>query len=453
MSRRQQLCPHSAAGRLLLLLALLDTSAQLLHAAGSLPSRSKLKSKLKTQIPHQPAPPSPPPTPPPPDNGAGSQVSTYVTFHDSAGTPIQLYKKTWDRIVKDTPLEPMDLEPAEAMQKEREMNQRVSSGEQDESAWHQHQYLMASTGNVDSARILMEYGVGPSLQKMSQEGGASPLQRAALTGNYDEAEQILQGGETGVVLHEMSQEPLVAAAMMGHADIVGLLLREGHDTEVTGANGATPLMVAASMGHLLVIDVLIQHGAQLDARHKFAGSTAIHFAAEMGEVAAVKRLCAAGADVESEKTHGGRAIHTAADTNQPEVITALLECGAKRNALLMEDTTALYLAAQNGFTEVARALVEHKCESDFCLAQKEAAALDFEMPTGPESSQVSTKMDGAFGSVKSFFESGNGATALHAACENVRSTCCSLFRLPWHGLTPRVHPLCWCAVTGTSWCS
>ena len=102
----------------------------------------------------------------------------------------------------------------------------------------------------------------------------------------------------------------------------------------------------------------------------------------------MKRLCAAGADVESEKTHGGRAIHTAADTNQPEVITALLECGARRNALLMDDTTALYLAAQNGFTEVARALVEHKCESDFCLAQKEAAALDFEMPTGPASSQV-----------------------------------------------------------------
>ena len=77
----------------------------------------------------------------------------------------------------------------------------------------------------------------------------------------------------------------------------------------------------------------------------------------------------------------------------------------------MDDTTALYLAAQNGYTDVARALVEvsfqwknpdfllknpdfllknvdfitkqHKCESAFCLAQKEAAAVDFEMPSVP----------------------------------------------------------------------
>jgi ankyrin repeat protein len=85
--------------------------------------------------------------------------------------------------------------------------------------------------------------------------------------------------------------------------------------------------------------------------------------------------------------HGGRPLHTAADTNQPKVVEALLECGADRNALLMDDTLPLYLAAQNGFTEVVRVLVEHRCQSDFCKAQS-AATLDFEMPSGPSSSQV-----------------------------------------------------------------
>eukprot|EP01045_Picozoa_sp_COSAG04_P029608 COSAG04_NODE_4909_length_1829_cov_1.162428_1_plen_349_part_00 len=329
----------------------------LLAGASASPSRRQLE---KTPPPEkQSAPkleqPAPSPGPRPGAGGdGGSAVSTYVTFHDSAGTPIQLYKKTWDKIVADTPLEPMDLEPAEAMQKEREMNSRVSSGQQDESAWHQHQYVMASTGNVDSARILIEYGVAPSLQKMAQDG--SPLQLAAASGDLDAAEQILEDGDTGVVLHEMSQQPLIAAAMMGHADIVGLLLHEGHDPQTVGANGATALMVAASMGHLLTIDVLIQHGANVDYRHKFAGSTAIHFAAEMGQVGAVKKLCAAGADVESEKTHGGRPLHTAADTNQADIIVALLECGAKRDSLLMDDTTALYLAAQNGTPPSSRPL-------------------------------------------------------------------------------------------------
>ena len=70
----------------------------------------------------------------------------------------------------------------------------------------------------------------------------------------------------------------------------------------------------------------------------------------------VKLLTAAGADVESEKTHGGRPLHTAADTNQADIIVALLECGAKRDSLLMDDTTALYLAAQNGTPSSSRLL-------------------------------------------------------------------------------------------------
>jgi ankyrin repeat protein len=346
--------------------------------------------------------------------GGGSQVSTYVTFHDSSGAPIQLRKKAWDRIVAETQLTPMDVSPAKAMQEERRMNARVASGELDETAWHAHQYVMASTGNVDSARILLEYGVAPSLQKQAQEG--TPLQLAAQRGDYDTVEKIVEGAEKGLVMHEMSQSPLCAAAMMGHADIVALLLREGHDPESKGANGATPLMLAASVGHLHVMDTLLQAGAAVDGRHKFAGSTALHFAAEMGQEKAVRKLCAAGADVEAEKNHGGRPLHTAADTNQPKVVAALLECGAERNSLLLDDTTPLYLAAQNGYTEVARVLVEHRCVSEFCRAQRRAS-VDFEMPSGPSSSQVSTQHADA-GSIKAFFEGGNGATAIHAACEN-----------------------------------
>jgi len=67
---------------------------------------------------------------------------------------------------------------------------------------------------------------------------------------------------------------------------------------------------------------------------------------------------------------------------------------------------------------VARALVEHRCDSELCRAHATGGAgVDFEMPSGPASTQVDTSR-GGFGTIKSFFESGNGATALHAACEN-----------------------------------
>ena len=67
---------------------------------------------------------------------------------------------------------------------------------------------------------------------------------------------------------------------------------------------------------------------------------------------------------------------------------------------------------------MARALVEHRCDSELCRAHATGGAgVDFEMPSGPASTQVDTSR-GGFGTIKSFFESGNGATALHAACEN-----------------------------------
>ena len=59
-----------------------------------------------------------------------------------------------------------------------------------------------------------------------------------------------------------------------------------------------------------------QHGRRDERRH---------FAAEMGHVSVVRRLCALGADVEAEKFQDGTALHTAADTNNAAVARVLLE--------------------------------------------------------------------------------------------------------------------------------
>jgi ankyrin repeat protein len=79
------------------------------------------------------------------------------------------------------------------------------------------------------------------------------------------------------------------------------------------------------MGHVEVMTVLLEGGANADSTHKFAKSTALHFAAEMGQPEAVRVLCKGGADPEKEKIQGGRALHTAADTNQTEVARVLIE--------------------------------------------------------------------------------------------------------------------------------
>ena len=57
-------------------------------------------------------------------SGGGRQLANFVTFHDSAGSPINLRRKTWEHIVESTPLKPFDLSPAQAMQQERQVPRR-----------------------------------------------------------------------------------------------------------------------------------------------------------------------------------------------------------------------------------------------------------------------------------------------------------------------------------------
>lgn len=101
------------------------------------------------------------------------------------------------------------------------------------------------------------------------------------------------------------------------------------------------------MGHVDVLEVLVKYGADVNAKHKFAGSTALHFASEMGQVKAISFLCRHGANVEAAKIQGGTPLHIAADSNQTDVARVLVsDCKAKTDSLLMGDTTPLYLAAQ-----------------------------------------------------------------------------------------------------------
>ena len=142
----------------------------------------------------------------------------------------------------------------------------------------------------------------------------------------------------------------------------------------------------------------------------FGGTTALHFAAEVGRLEVMTELCRAGADVEAEKVTGGTALHTAADSNMTEAVTVLVEqCGAEINKLLNGDTTALYLAAQRGHTEVVVELLRLGAEVNYVMARGRHGG-----------HLISLAGEGSVGGhypVKNT-EVGNGATALHAAVEN-----------------------------------
>lgn len=290
-------------------------------------------------------------------------------------------------------------------------------------------YQRSMSGNVDSARLLMEFSMVPSVKS-----GGGDLHKAAAEGDLEKVAELIDVEKSSALIDPVKADgttPLVTAAMMGHHDVVRLLLDEGADVEKAGMNGATPLMIAASMGHLEVMRLLLEAGANADAAHKFAESTALHFAAEMGQIEACRLLCQSGANPQAKKIQGGTPLHVAADSNQSNIAEVLVKvCKADTEALLLGDTTPLYLAAQKGFTAVVRVLLVAGTAANFVMpstpmgSAAATAANGHKLPEDHDSDE--DRMAAYFrgmhqkGSDPSApgFEVGNGATALHAAVEN-----------------------------------
>jgi len=280
----------------------------------------------------------------------------------------------------------------------------------EKETWHHAE--AARAGVVDSARFLIAFSMVPSVQT-----GGSALHVAAALGATATVEALLaEGADANAEREADGHTPLHHAAAMGHADAVRALLRGGADAERGGKTGARPLMVAAAFGHLRVVEALLEGGADPRAAHPFAGTTALHFAAEMGRAGVIAALCAAGARADARTVAGGQPLHTAADTNQSVSVAALLApgCGADANALLNGDTTPLYLAAQRGLTAVVRALAAAGADLDYVMPRGKFKGSVVPFDDGADSAPIP---EGAFYAEKNT-KVGNGATALHAAVEN-----------------------------------
>lgn len=93
---------------------------------------------------------------------------------------------------------------------------------------------------------------------------ATPLEKAAASGNIKEVKSLLSKGVDVNGIDEEStweKTPLFAAAEADQPKIVVLLLSNGANASLTNASGSTPLRVAAYKGHAEVVESLLEGGA------------------------------------------------------------------------------------------------------------------------------------------------------------------------------------------------
>jgi len=149
-------------------------------------------------------------------------------------------------------------------------------------------------------------GAGVDVNAATKNERNTPLHTAAMFGDYDMVEQLLEAGAAADGANRYNDRPLHSAAVTGQARIAALLLEHGVQVDVADASGMTALHWAAGRGkrtkgrsmhdyvtwrrggkpipqdYVRTAKLLIEHGASLEKRdHK--GRTPSKIAKKRGD--------------------------------------------------------------------------------------------------------------------------------------------------------------------------
>ena len=156
-----------------------------------------------------------------------------------------------------------------------------------------------------------------------------------------------------------SPSPVADAARKGNAAAVKALLKQGADANAPQADGMTALHWAADRGDLAIADTLIYAGASTAGITRLGAYTPLHLAARSGSGPVVKALLKAGAGASTLTASGATPLHLAAASGNAESVTALLDAKADINARESESNqTPLIFAVAQGHTDVMKVLLK-----------------------------------------------------------------------------------------------
>jgi uncharacterized protein len=155
------------------------------------------------------------------------------------------------------------------------------------------------------------------------------------------------------------ESALIDAIRSGNTQTIRVVVRETPAAiNAAEADGTTPLHWAVQLDDVATVDLLIQAGANVKTTNRY-GATPLWVACTNGSAPMVDRLLKAGAEVNTLSADGETPLMIASATGNIEVMKALLKFSPDVNVReTRKGQTALMWAAAEGHADAAELLVE-----------------------------------------------------------------------------------------------
>ncbi|MDE0140345.1 MAG: ankyrin repeat domain-containing protein [Caldilineaceae bacterium] len=229
-------------------------------------------------------------------------------------------------------------------------------------------------GDPEIVRLLIN--TGADINAAAGFGGNTALHEAVAQGSAEIVQVLVDAGADIDAEGFMGRTPLTLAAEEGASELMKILLGQAPDPAAAASGdskkapspsaiGSKALFAAIGSDNVAMVKLLVEAGADVNADEGFGGNTPLHEAVEEGNPEIVQILVDAGADIEAEGFMGRTPLSLAAEEGATEIMQILLGQGADNGTPEGEDkqkpaigSEALFTAIEKGDVETVRLLVE-----------------------------------------------------------------------------------------------
>jgi ankyrin repeat protein len=229
-----------------------------------------------------------------------------------------------------------------------------------------------SRDRITALHVAIEYGnlqimdcliTAKANLNMQDWSGATPLFCAVANDKTKPAIRLMENGADVNICTggSLSKSPLHAAVECGNLAIIHRLIRAGASVNVLDYKGNTPLTCAVARDKTEAVIHLIKNGADVNlCGGKSLGTTALHVAAQFGNLEIMDCLIKAGANVNMKIFDDATPLFCAVNRHKTEAVICLIENGADVNLCVGGPLrrSVLHVAAEKGYERITKYLIK-----------------------------------------------------------------------------------------------